>query len=396
MRSQRRLSRVRVNQSQGSRRSHAIPIVRPPSRASARSIDPPSLNAYAHDVPGVPSHYVPLHGACHGTFYDPVTNLYVGDGAPRSKPERPDGTYPCTTEAMMDAVPAPKRPLSDPIHIQSKAFIDNATASSGDHVATSFALSTPYSVYSNSLAASSIAFKLYLCRCTGKWLREPHDCTEGPIKDIQIPEKVGYAPWEPLPEGWINNQIMVDRSVYPWQNCPLMAGLPANWFIENPVYDLVTHRRLGLESEFAAASAGSPSSRYARTGANPSEITPTTLAPLRNVSPQTTPTAPMPLLPSSAKATVLQPRPNRTTTPPNLEADSDSEPDSGSSDASVLASTTRANAEAGEGSSSGATAITHGAGGLSLDGSEEMEMENEKAKVGKRKRVKRRVGVKKW
>ena len=374
----------RISQPQISRRSHAIPIVRPSSQASEQpTADPPNLNDYAHGVPGIPSHYIPLYGVCHGMFYDPVTNLYVGDGPPRSKPERPDGKYPCTTVPMMDAAPKPKRPTGDPMHIQSKAFIQNAIASGKDRLATNISRPATYPANSSSLIASGTAFKLYFCRCTGRWLHEPHECTEGPMNNIPIPEKVGYAPWEPLPEGWIKNRIMVDQSIYPEGKIPVTPGLPANWFHEVPVYDLVTERRLGLGPEFAAAPAGTVLPRYTQMGANPSGITPTGPARFKNLSPQGIPAAPMPPPPSKSKLNFPEPHPDYDNTPAADETNSNSKSESSTSAAPAPAPATNVNTDAGEASSSDAIASTLDVAALSMEVSEKKG----KGKASKGKKV---------
>lgn len=182
-------------------------------------------------------------------FYDPVTDLYVGDGPPRSKPERPDGTYPCTPKETTKTEPNSMRPTGDSVHIQSQAFIENAITSSRDPRVKSAYQPTSDLASPSDAAAPSATNKLYFCRCTGKWLQEPHECAEGPLGDAHIPETTGYAPWETLPEGWIKNRIMVDQSIYPEGRIPIMSDLPANWFQEMPLYDLNTNQRLGLESE---------------------------------------------------------------------------------------------------------------------------------------------------
>ena len=67
--------------------------------------------------------------------YDPNTRHYVGDGPPRLTPERPDGSTPCQINHDLRrlelAAKEPKGPMSDLLHVQTEAFVQDNLAEFG-------------------------------------------------------------------------------------------------------------------------------------------------------------------------------------------------------------------------------------------------------------------------
>lgn len=156
-------------------------------------------------------------------FFDPTTNLFIGDGEPRSTVERPDGSLPGTTQAMVDALPRPVHPRGvpeDAFHIQSYDFVGSATAAG--NARREAAGTQPSS--STSARAPDAPFQRYFCRCTGRWLARRHNCTQGPMQGRPEQSGAGIAPGSTLPRDWITHKIVVDASVNPESEVPTRAG----------------------------------------------------------------------------------------------------------------------------------------------------------------------------
>lgn len=251
--------RNRVVQTPRSSRRHAIPIIRPPTPGS----EEPPLEHYDHGLDGVPSHYIPLYGSSHGMFYDPIIKMFVGDGPPRSTPERPDGSMPCMPETgkstVANAANAPKKPTTaktvdlvnaksesraalrrkdpdDVLHIQPRRFIHDFNLVPQ---ATGDSLQLGYSVPDDGTypVGRPSSKKLYFCRCTGEWLPNQHRCNRGPLENM--PEQSGLAITSrtQLPDGWVTHRIVVDPTMYtggvvPEQTAagPMVGGQPAMYF----------------------------------------------------------------------------------------------------------------------------------------------------------------------
>ncbi|MCJ1425127.1 hypothetical protein MMC29_003015 [Sticta canariensis] len=193
------------------RRSHAIPIRAPlPAPGFARS--PPVVEAYDHELRGIPSHYIPMQGAMHGMFFDPATNMFVGDGPPRVTPERADGTLPGTRRVHVAAEPISNRPVNpdNALHVQTEGQIASVNAA-GARAAAAPSLRRPVGVAPTS--APTRAFQRYFCRCTGQWLDRPHDCPEAP--PAALPSGTPIMPGTVLGPEWMTRRLDIDLSIYP-------------------------------------------------------------------------------------------------------------------------------------------------------------------------------------
>lgn len=233
------------------RRSHAIPIRAPlPSPGFARQ--PPVIQEYDHGLRGVPSHYIPLYGSLHGMFFDPGTNMFVGDGPPRATPERmePPGMS-TTTRAQVAAEPSSNRPVNpdDALHVQSREQIASINAA-GARAAATPPLRRPVGVAPTS--APTRAFQWYFCRCTGRWLTSPHNCPEPP--PTPLPSAAPIMPGTVLGPEWMTHRLVVDASIYPGGVIPVpgsaavtgtlavgggTGNMPAHWFAPVPAGTVV-------------------------------------------------------------------------------------------------------------------------------------------------------------
>lgn len=289
--------RNRVIHTPRSGRRHAIPIVRP---ASPGSEEPPS-GRYEHGLDNVPTHYIPLYGSLHGIFYDPVTEMFVGDGPPRPTPERPDGSLPCveedtetstattatkattattkstatvgktTNEAIADntadtsnegtAKTEPKVALrkanpEDKLHIQTRDFIDNFNVITqpvgGSHPPNQSGPSDSF--YPGGRPPNKT---LYFCRCAGRWLINKHECDQGPKENMLEQSGLAITPGAQLPEGWVTHRLVIDPRMYPGGVVPertpagpMVGGLPAKYF--TPVSDRGTEVNVAQAARAAA------------------------------------------------------------------------------------------------------------------------------------------------
>ncbi|KAL8909917.1 MAG: hypothetical protein Q9171_004773 [Xanthocarpia ochracea] len=123
----------------------------PPSTATS----PFNRPIYDNQVPGIPTHWIPIYGAGHGMFYDPLTKLFYGDGAPRPDLERPDGSMP----EMDTKEPLPRfgEHPEDVLHLQPRAVTDSLV---------------------RRMQATPITGRRYYCKCEHTWLAQCHDCPD--------------------------------------------------------------------------------------------------------------------------------------------------------------------------------------------------------------------------
>ncbi|KAL9016242.1 MAG: hypothetical protein Q9185_006411 [Variospora sp. 1 TL-2023] len=125
----------------------------PRSTTWSTSTSPPSRPIYDNEVPQVPTHWVPIYGAGHGIFYDPVTKLFYNDGPPRPTFERADGTV-----QPMDNSPTIPRigfRSEDILHLQPPSLTEPII---------------------KSMEVDPNAIRRYYCRCRGAWLEAVHEC----------------------------------------------------------------------------------------------------------------------------------------------------------------------------------------------------------------------------
>lgn len=155
------------------------------SNLSVRSCDeaelevvPPPAEAYKNKISGVPSHWVPLYGSALGLFYDPVTDMFVGDGPPRHSIHRPwDGSLPSAPLMRTEFESYNEGPQArfDSRHVQSRAFTGR--------------YEEPH------LTQGETRF---YCFCTEDWLAFPHKCHltafTRPIEPARVPPR-GWLPY---------------------------------------------------------------------------------------------------------------------------------------------------------------------------------------------------------
>jgi len=165
-----------------------LPLPPPPPPPSGGS----PLKVYDNETPGVPSHWIPLYGSVHGMFYDPLTKLFMGDGAPRPTLHRVDGTVPCPPEPTTEAS-WPEFPIGDPedvLHVQRSIF-------------TAPHIDQPYVP----------AHTRFFCRCIGRWRTSPHTC----LPDTTTILASAAAPIRPdtvLPDGWVTHTAPIRDTGY--------------------------------------------------------------------------------------------------------------------------------------------------------------------------------------
>lgn len=126
------------------------------SRTSSTTPPRPRRAIYDNRVSGIPTHWIPIYGAGHGIFYDPVSKLFYGDGAPRPTLERSDGTM----QPMDNKKPIPPFGFQseDILHIQPQSMIESLVKEvENDHH----------------------VLRRYYCRCEDAWLERPHECPIG-------------------------------------------------------------------------------------------------------------------------------------------------------------------------------------------------------------------------
>ncbi|KAI4177014.1 MAG: hypothetical protein LQ348_005889 [Seirophora lacunosa] len=137
----------------------------PLSSTWSTSTTPPSRPVYDNEVPQIPTHWIPIYGAGHGIFYDPLSKLFHNDGPPRPTLERADGT----TQTMDDKIAIPRVGFrsEDILHLQPPSLTEPIV---------------------RSMEANHAATRRYYCRCRDVWTQAPHDCpTDGEQADAPLP-----------------------------------------------------------------------------------------------------------------------------------------------------------------------------------------------------------------
>ncbi|KAL8769145.1 MAG: hypothetical protein Q9209_004779 [Squamulea sp. 1 TL-2023] len=138
-----------------------------PSSTAPRASNRP---IYDNHVPGIPTHWIPIYGAGHGIFYDPMTKLFYGDGPPRPDLERSDDSMP--EMDTMEPLPRLGEHREDVLHIQPRAVTDPIV---------------------RRMQEKPIVGRRWYCKCQGKWLDQRHDCPDDRVPP-GIPWSGGVSP----------------------------------------------------------------------------------------------------------------------------------------------------------------------------------------------------------
>ncbi|KAL8952802.1 MAG: hypothetical protein Q9222_001306 [Ikaeria aurantiellina] len=224
----------------GARRPNKIPVKRfsystPRSSTLMHSTRP----IYENHVPGIPSHWIPLYGACHGMFYDPITKLFHGDGSPRPTLERPDGSIrPIDTSTPL---PGFKDHPEDALHILPLSVTDpiirRQKESTNNHPNT--------------------VVHRYYCTCQNAWLSQRHNCrndkreVEG-LWDVAVPP-AGFAaclrPGDVVPREEVTHDIKVRDLSYlsPAQRYAYEKGLPMPMPVLSELDDCADDKGSGMK-----------------------------------------------------------------------------------------------------------------------------------------------------
>ncbi|KAL8722212.1 MAG: hypothetical protein Q9225_001257 [Loekoesia sp. 1 TL-2023] len=125
----------------------------PQPNASSPSTTSTLRPFYDNQVPGIPTHWIPIYGAGHGIFYDPITKLFHGDGDPRPTLERPDGSMQPMDNSI--TTPAIGSQTEDLLHLQQPWMTRPIV---------------------REVENGPNAVRRYYCRCRDAWLEYPHDC----------------------------------------------------------------------------------------------------------------------------------------------------------------------------------------------------------------------------
>ncbi|KAL8675196.1 MAG: hypothetical protein Q9168_000449 [Polycauliona sp. 1 TL-2023] len=126
------------------------------SSSAADTKTPPKRSNYDNQVPGIPTHWIPIYGAGHGLFYDPTHKLFHGDGPPRLDLERPDGSMP-QMDTMEPLLPRFGEHREDCLHIQPRAVTDPLLRRT---------------------RTIPIVGSRYYCTCQHRWLLQRHNCPD--------------------------------------------------------------------------------------------------------------------------------------------------------------------------------------------------------------------------
>ncbi|KAL9041165.1 MAG: hypothetical protein Q9180_001460 [Flavoplaca navasiana] len=186
-----------------------IPETRPPHlrnifTGAPSNLSPPSTTAskrpiYDNQVPGIPTHWIPIYGAGHGLFYDPIIKLFHGDGSPRSNLERSDGSMP--EMDTMDPLPRFGEHREDCLHVQPRAVTDPLV---------------------RRMQASPILGRRYYCRCQRRWLAQRHECPDVRIPVTRawsdgVPQKgrtVAIRPGDTIPASSFTHELAIGDRGY--------------------------------------------------------------------------------------------------------------------------------------------------------------------------------------
>ncbi|KAL8850602.1 MAG: hypothetical protein Q9221_004472 [Calogaya cf. arnoldii] len=175
---------------------------------------------YDNQVSGIPTHWIPIYGAGHGIFYDPITKLFYGDGPPRPEIERPDNSMP----EMDNKEPLPRfgKHREDCLHLQPRAITDSLV---------------------RRMQASPIIGRRYYCRCQHRWLAQRHSCPDERMsagmhwsgKVPQLGRTVAIRPGDTIPVSSFTHELAIGDLGYmtPAQryaydnNLPMSTAAPA-------------------------------------------------------------------------------------------------------------------------------------------------------------------------
>ncbi|KAL8986323.1 MAG: hypothetical protein Q9205_000209 [Flavoplaca limonia] len=168
------------------------------------NLPPPSTTAskrlmYDNQVPGIPTHWIPIYGAGHGLFYDTITNLFHGDGPPRPNLERSDGSMP--EMDTMDPLPRFGEHCEDCLHLQPRAVTDPLV---------------------RRMQANPIVGQRYYCRCQRRWLAQRHECPDVRIRATRagsdgVPQKgrtVAVRPGDTIPASSFTHELAIGDRGY--------------------------------------------------------------------------------------------------------------------------------------------------------------------------------------
>ena len=169
---------------------------------------PPVRQTYNNSISGLPSHWIPFYGSAFGLFYDPLIDMFVGDGPPRRSVHRPrDRSLPSATGRLtwLDFDSAPPCAYLDDLHVQPLVLVDtvlNAHLSEGE--------------------------SRFFCFCIQTWVAFPHRCPSvffWPLPSAVVPPR-GW-----LPGDWICRDIPVKDKGYLGDE--QMAGLLLARYVES-------------------------------------------------------------------------------------------------------------------------------------------------------------------
>ncbi|KAL8941927.1 MAG: hypothetical protein Q9216_001955 [Gyalolechia sp. 2 TL-2023] len=149
------------------------------SRASSIAAICSRRPVYHNHTPGVPTHWVPVYGAGHGMFYNPVSKLFYGDGAPRPTIERQNGSI----QPINHGTPIPPIGFQpeDVLHLQPPSMIDKVAMDVENDVD---------------------AVRRYYCRCKNAWLEWPHKCPlEWEGEDVFVDQTLPTGATTPIRPG---------------------------------------------------------------------------------------------------------------------------------------------------------------------------------------------------
>lgn len=155
---------------------------------------------------GVPSHWVPLYGDCHGAFYDPATSMIVGDGPPRCTLERHDTILPAQSYELQFA-----ESMNYPGHMWADADFHHVQPNAAF---TAIHMDAPF---------QGPGIRLFFCTCINRWLPTQHNCYISP--DLPYPSGA-IVPRQRLPPDWVDRDIPAVDTGYLETNmvCDLKSG----------------------------------------------------------------------------------------------------------------------------------------------------------------------------
>ncbi|KAI4270624.1 MAG: hypothetical protein L6R38_007070 [Xanthoria sp. 2 TBL-2021] len=182
----------------------------PPSSAATTPFNGP---IYDNQIPGIPTHWIPIYGAGHGMFYDPITKLFHGDGPPRPDLERSDGSMP--EMDTMEPLPRFSEHREDCLHLQPRAITDPLV---------------------RRMQASPIVSHRYYCTCQHRWLSQRHNCPDDRISPGMpwaggVPQRgmtVAVRPGDTIPMSSFTHELAVGDLGYltPAQRYAYDSNLP--------------------------------------------------------------------------------------------------------------------------------------------------------------------------